>query len=94
MKQIIQVKPLLDYKLWLKFSDGTEGEVDLSHLNGKGVFKKWNDYQFFKSVKVGKSGDLFWDENIGLCPDSLYLKVTNKTPSDLFPSLSEEFVDA
>ena len=40
----VQVKALQGYKLWVKFSDGVEGEVNLSHLVGKGVFSKWNDY--------------------------------------------------
>jgi len=34
----IQVKVLPNYKLWVKYTDGVEGEIDLSHLVGKGVF--------------------------------------------------------
>jgi len=32
------VKPLPGYRLFIHYTDGTEGEVDLSHLVGKGVF--------------------------------------------------------
>jgi hypothetical protein len=39
----IQVKALPGYKLWLKYSDGVAGEVDLSHLVRKGVFALWDD---------------------------------------------------
>ncbi|MCX7839868.1 MAG: DUF2442 domain-containing protein, partial [Anaerolineae bacterium] len=38
----IEVKPLENYRIWLKYSDGREGIVDLSHLAGKGVFALWN----------------------------------------------------
>ncbi len=34
-------KPKPNYVLWLRFDDGLEGEVDLSDLVGKGVFKAW-----------------------------------------------------
>jgi hypothetical protein len=50
MHKIIQVRPLKDYKVWIKFSDGVEGMADLSHLTGNGFFAAWNDRNFFNSV--------------------------------------------
>ncbi|HWO92452.1 MAG TPA: DUF2442 domain-containing protein, partial [Methylomirabilota bacterium] len=32
----VEVRPLAPYRIWLRYQDGTEGEVDLSHLAGKG----------------------------------------------------------
>ena len=29
------------HRIWLEFSDGAAGEVDLSHLAGRGVFFAW-----------------------------------------------------
>jgi len=29
------------YRVWLRYQEGTEGEVDLSHLVGKGAFSVW-----------------------------------------------------
>ncbi|MBI2338902.1 MAG: DUF2442 domain-containing protein [Deltaproteobacteria bacterium] len=43
MYRPIDVKPLARYKIWVKFSDGAEGEVDLSPLMGKGVFARWKE---------------------------------------------------
>lgn len=43
----MDVKPLQDFKVWLKFSDGVEGTVDLSDVAGKGVFCAWNDPEIF-----------------------------------------------
>lgn len=35
------VEPRDGYRLWLCYSDGSAGEVDLSHLAGRGVFAAW-----------------------------------------------------
>jgi Protein of unknown function (DUF2442) len=32
----IEVRPLSDYRVWIRFADGVEGEVDLSYLAGRG----------------------------------------------------------
>ncbi|MGO9156644.1 DUF2442 domain-containing protein [Mycobacterium sp.] len=74
----------------MQFEDGTHGAVDLSHLVGKGVFRKWEDYQTFCQVRIGPTGELAWGDELDLCPDALYLKVTGRQPEDLFPSLNRE----
>src|SRR5688572_13291421 len=74
--KILETRPLTDYKIWLKFDDGTSGEVDLSHLAGKGVFTFWNDYENFKKVSIGNGRSLSWSDEIDLDADSLYLKLT------------------
>ena len=43
----IEVDPCINYWLKLRYSDSTEGEVDVSHLVGHGVFKAWNNESFF-----------------------------------------------
>lgn len=94
MHKITGVKVLEDYKLDLTFADGTRGTVDLSHLVGKGVFSLWNDYDAFREVRIGSSGELVWAEQIDLCPDALYLQATGKKPEELFPNLKQEPVHA
>ncbi len=83
------VKPLDNYRIWVKYSDGVEGIADLSHLSGRGVFALWNDYQQFRHVRIGPSGELAWSDEIDLCPDALYLRITGKKPEELFPALRE-----
>jgi hypothetical protein len=90
----VEIKPLDKYCLWIKYSDGIEGIVDLSDYVGKGVFSAWSDYKFFKAVCIGPSGELRWGEDIDLCPDALYLKITEKQPEDIFPSLKKEYSNA
>jgi len=84
MHKIISVKSLKNYILWLEYADGTTGEVDLSHLAGKGVFKLWNNYENFEKVYIGESGQVAWSDEIDLCPDSLYMKITEKSADELF----------
>ena len=89
MKKISKVKVLSGYRLELEFDDGVSGTVDLSEDVGKGVFALWRDSLAFEQVRIGSSGELIWSDRIDLCPDALYLKVTGKTPEDIFPALRE-----
>jgi hypothetical protein len=94
MKKIVQVRPLEGYRLWLKFRDGVEGEVDLTDLAGRGVFKAWSERRVFEAVTIDDSGALVWPEQLDLCPDALYLRLTGKSAEDLFPGLESTPVDA
>lgn len=74
------VKPLPDYRLWLRFVDGTEGIVDLSSKVGRGVFASWKDRSVFAQAQVGDYGQPVWPGDIDLCADSLYQTVTGHLP--------------
>lgn len=87
MFKLVEVRVLDGFRLWLRYADGVAGEVDLSHLAGRGVFKAWNDREFFKNVRIDESGALAWGDHIDLCPDALYLRLTGKTPEEAFPKL-------
>lgn len=87
MFKVIRAQPLPSYRLLLRFEDGVEGEVDLSDLVGRGVFKAWNDIRRFEDVSIGEGGELRWRNDLDLCPDALYMKVTGASAADLFPSL-------
>ena len=94
MYKITEVKVLSGYTLWLKYADGIEGTIDLSHLVGKGVFSLWEDHEEFKKVSIGSSGELVWGTEVDLCPDSLYLKITGKKPEELFPDIRRDSIYA
>ena len=81
----IEVKPLEGYKIWLRYEDGVEGEVDLSDVAGKGVFAAWDDRAFFESARLDEYGDIAWDDEIGLCQDALYMEITGKTVDEVLP---------
>jgi len=89
MRKPIEVKALKNYRLRLKFSDGVEGEVDLSGFAGRGVFALWNDYSKFEQVHIGDSGEIAWNEDVDMDSDTMYMKITGKTVEELFPKLRE-----
>ena len=90
MLKIIKLIPQPDFHLNLRFSDGTEGTVDLAHLAGNGVFSVWKDKKKFESVFIDENGAAAWPGGLDLCADALYLKVTRKKAEDIFPNLKEE----
>ncbi len=94
MFRAVEVKALADYRIWVRFADGVAGEVDLSYLAGRGVFSLWQDYSAFRHVHLGPSGEIAWNDEVELCPDSLYLKLTEKNPEEVFPNLVRTEVGA
>jgi len=89
MYRIIEAEPRERYRVWLKYQDGIEGVIDLSHLAGRGIFKKWDEEHGFEQVRIGRSGDLQWGDDLDLCPDALYMQLTGKTVAQLFPGFSK-----
>jgi hypothetical protein len=94
MKKIVRARALQRYRLELNFDDGVSGTVDVGDLAGRGVFSIWDAPGVFESVRIGPSGELAWGQDLDLCPDSLYLRVTGMKPEDLFPSLQQESAHA
>jgi hypothetical protein len=94
MFKIQDVKALPEYKLRLRYSDGTEGVVDLSQLAGKGVFVVWDRAGAFEDVSIGSGGEIRWGDAVDLCPDALYMQLTGKPPEEVFPNLKKAGVSA
>ena len=94
MHRVAQVRALENYRIEVRFADGTHGIVDLPDLAGSGVFSLWNDYERFRQVQVGEAGELVWSEHVDLCPDSLYMRLTGKRPEDVLRRLRRELVHA
>ena len=94
MYKAIEVKALPGYAVWVRFADGTEGQVDLSHLAGRGVFSLWDDSSAFQNVHIGSHGEIVWNDEVELCPDSIYLKLTGTSPEEVFPNLQRTKVGA
>lgn len=78
--RIVACKALPRYRIWIRFEDGLEGEVDLSHLVGQGVFKAWKSVEFFNQLRVDpKTATLTWEEDIDLDPYVLREKILGKS---------------
>ncbi len=80
LKDIVKVKPLKDFHLYLEFEDGVKGEVDIRKLiKFKGVFEQLKDKAIFTKVKVNPEwGTIFWPNGADLDPDVLYSMVTGE----------------
>lgn len=73
------------YKLFLRFADGTEGILDLSHLAGKGVFKTWEEDDLFFNVFVSsESGTITWPGEIDIDLYNAYCKIKGISPEQYF----------
>lgn len=76
LHRIVAAKARQNYRLWVRFADGKEGEVDLSALVGKGVFARWADPEEFEKVYIDEeAGTTAWPGDIDLAPDALYRDV-------------------
>lgn len=94
MVKLVEVKANPGYRLWLRYEDGVEGEVDLSSDVGIGVFAYWNDPKNFQKVRIGTGGEISWSDQLDICADAMYLRITGKRPEDLFPALKQEAMHA
>ncbi len=74
------IKALEGFRIWVRFSDGVEGEVDLSHLRKLGgVFESWDERAAFENTRISESGNYLWVGELDLCPDPLYQEITGIT---------------
>lgn len=74
---IIQAQYLRDYKVWLSFNDGAEGEIDLaSELYGE-IFEPLKNKEFFKSFKL-EGHTLYWSNGADFAPEFLREQISQQ----------------
>ena len=83
----VAVEARLDYRLWIRFDDGAEGEIDLSARAGRGVFKIWDEPGVFESAAISPHRTIRWSEDAELCADAVYLEITGRDPQEVLPGL-------
>lgn len=72
------VRPAGEWRLWVKFEDGVEGEVDVSDLRGKPMFRSLEDPSLFEAVYVHPWSKLVcWADNIELGSCGIYETLTH-----------------
>ncbi len=78
--RLLSVEPRPDYRIYLSYADGAAGEVDLSaDVAHGGVFARLRNADYFAQVHISASDAVAWDDVLDLCPDSLYLELTQQT---------------
>lgn len=78
LQDIVGAIPLADYRLKLRFEDGTTGVVDVSRcVSFTGVFAPLVERKEFAAVQVNPElGTVCWPCGADLDPDVLYALVT------------------
>jgi hypothetical protein len=74
LNDVVVVEPRGEYRLWLRFQDGVQGEVDLRPaLTFQGVFAPLRDPAFFARVRVNPElGTICWPNDADWDPLVLY----------------------
>jgi len=73
---VIAAKHVRDYVIWLRFNDGTEGEVNLAgELEGE-VFGALKDVEEFKKFHIDPEIEsIVWENGADLAPEFLHAQV-------------------
>ena len=85
LSDVVEVTPRGGYRLWLRFQDGVQGEVDLEPgLRFQGVFAPLRDPAYFARVRVNADlGTICWPNDADWDPLVLYSLVTGRSIESL-----------
>lgn len=78
MNEIIEIKVLSNFKIWLKFKDGFITEIHLKPFLGKGITKELLNEEFFNKVEIESGGGLVWPNGYDICPNFLRIYAEEK----------------
>ncbi len=75
MNKVISVEPRENHKLFVKLSDGKEGEFDVSGYLDKGIFTELKDIGYFRQVKPAFGG-VVWPNEQDFSADTIEMEMT------------------
>ena len=71
-----------DYRIWFRFADGVEGEIDLEPELWGPMFEPLKDKAFFTRFQLyPERSTIFWPNDADLAPEFLYEQVRRKHQS-------------
>jgi hypothetical protein len=77
---VMEARHVRDYVVWLRFRDGTAGEVDLGPELWGEVFQPLRDVEYFKRFAVDPQfHTLVWPNDADFAPEFLHDAVRVKT---------------
>jgi hypothetical protein len=74
---VVEVKAESGHRLFVRFTDGTSGKVQLDLSELSGVLAPLRDPEFFERVFVDH-GTVAWPGGIDLAPDAMYQQVVKR----------------
>ena len=76
MFDIVEARYVTGHTVWLRFEDGTQGEIDLAAELWGPVFEPLRDPDYFKQVRLNPDiGTIVWPNGADFSPEFLYEKV-------------------
>lgn len=76
---VVGVEARGGHRLFLRFEDGAEGELDFSTEIWKGVFEPLRDPAYFARVELDKElGTIVWPNGADIAPETLHLWVNER----------------
>lgn len=72
---VMAAKHVHDYVIWVKFEDGTQGEIDLASELWGPVFEPLRQPDYFRQVAVAEYGTIAWPNGADIAPEFLYQRV-------------------
>jgi hypothetical protein len=78
LKDIVEVRSLGGYRLYLRFEDGVAGELDFAErLRFEGIFAPLSDPAAFAQVRIHRElGTIAWPNGADLDADVLYAELS------------------
>jgi hypothetical protein len=78
MKHVVDVRPLGGHRLFIRFDDGLQGDLDLAtFVRFDGVLEPLNDPARFAEAFVDL-GTVCWPNDLDLAPELLYEKLSQR----------------
>jgi Protein of unknown function (DUF2442) len=77
--QVEEARYLGAYRVWLRFSDGREGDVDLADALVGPVFEPLRDPAYFGRFAVDET--LVWENGADFAPEFLYERLSVPSPA-------------
>ena len=73
---VVEARYVLDYIIWLKFRDGTQGEIDLRNELEGSIFEPLQDPAFFAQFRIDPEfHTLVWPNGADLAPEFLHKSI-------------------
>jgi hypothetical protein len=71
MESIVEVKPLDNYHIWVKFADNFSATINIKPFINKGISSELSEINYFKQVRIDPFGGITLENGFDFCPNFL-----------------------